>query len=32
MKYVVYFGNWEGEWEDEIFDNINDAEAYIEKK
>ena len=31
-KYVVYFINWEGEWEEEVFDNKNEAEKYVEKQ
>lgn len=29
--YVVYFINWEGEWEEEIFNHKHEAEIYIEK-
>ena len=31
-KYVVYFINWEGEWEEEVFDHECEAEAYVEEK
>lgn len=29
--YVVYFINWEGEWEEEVFNNKIEAEKYVEQ-
>ena len=31
-KYVVYFINWEGEWEEEVFNHKHEAEEYIEER
>ena len=35
MKYVVYFENWEGLWDDEViavFDNVDDAIEFVNNK
>ena len=31
-KYIVYFINWEGEWEEEVFNNRKDAEEYVKER